>query len=150
MTAYWLLLCHLVGDYWLQSDWMALEKTKSGWQANLAGLAHVVTYMLPFLLLTRSIGALAFIAGTHFVIDRLRLARYICYVKNFLAPKHREIRHPGPEKAIEFTTWWYPWSDCADTGYHKDRPAWLAVWLLFITDNTLHLICNGIALEYLT
>lgn len=28
-------------------------------------------------------------------------------------------------------------------------PPWLSVWLLIIADNTLHLICNGIALAWL-
>lgn len=32
------------------------------------------------------------------------------------------------------------------TGYQDDVPAWLSVWLLIITDNTLHLICNGLAI----
>lgn len=42
------LLAHLVGDYLLQSDWMANEKTKRRWPA----WAHAITYGLPFLLVT--------------------------------------------------------------------------------------------------
>jgi hypothetical protein len=34
------------------------------------------------------------------------------------------------------------------TGYHKDKPPWMAVWLLIIADNTLHLLCNGLALAF--
>ena len=30
--------------------------------------------------------------------------------------------------------------------FTADKPAWLAVWLLIIADNTLHLICNGVAI----
>jgi hypothetical protein len=118
------IVAHLVGDYIIQSDWMANEKTKR----HLAAAVHALTYTLPFLLLTLDPTTLAFIAGTHFVIDRWRLARFVCYAKNFP---------------------WQPWADCSATGYHKDRPAWLAVWLLIIADNTLHLLCNGIALTYL-
>lgn len=124
------VLLHLVGDYIIQSDWMAGEKTKK----SVAAMAHAVTYTLPFLFLTRSPLALGFICLTHFVIDRWRLARYVCWVKNLPSPK--EYR--------------YPWSECVGTGYHKDRPAWLAVWLLIIADNTMHLILNGVALRYLT
>jgi hypothetical protein len=118
------ILCHLVGDYIIQSDWMASEKTKR----SLAAAVHAVTYTLPFLFLTLDPAALAFIAGTHFVIDRWRLARYVCWAKNIP---------------------WKPWADCAATGYPSDKPAWLSVWLLIIADNTMHLICNAAALRWL-
>lgn len=121
------LLCHAIGDYVLQSDWMANEKTKR----SVAALAHVLTYFLPFLFLTRSIPALAVIVVTHFVIDRWRLARFVCWLKN--AP------WPGAQ----------PWANCRATGYPDERPAWLAVWLLIITDNLMHIVINGLALRYL-
>jgi hypothetical protein len=165
MLAYWLLAAHLVGDYVLQSDWMATEKTKK----SVAALAHVATYVLPFLFVTRSPWALAFIASTHFIIDRWRLARYVCWLKNFLAPRRMmpaEIceRHalgvgtPDPELKIpshQYCVVCKPqrelvndsWEDCSLTGYLNARPAWLRVWLMFIADNTMHLVCNGIALE---
>ena len=44
------LIAHAVGDYILQSDWMALEKTKR----SLAAAVHALTYTLPFLFLTSS------------------------------------------------------------------------------------------------
>jgi hypothetical protein len=124
------IVLHLVGDYVLQSDWMANEKTKK----SLAAFAHAASYTLPFLLLTRSLLALAVIGGTHFVIDRWRLARYVVWAKNFFAPKG---------------FWPPPWKDCTGTGYPPDRPAWLAVWLLIIADNTMHLVLNGLALRFL-
>lgn len=120
------LVAHAIGDYVLQSDWMANEKTKR----SVAALAHVVTYAIPFLYLTLDVGVLAVIVGTHFVIDRWRLARYVCWVKNMLGSYH-------------------PWSECSGTGYHKDRPPWLAVWLMIIADNIMHVLCNAIALKYL-
>ncbi len=151
-----MLVAHLVGDYLFQSDWMAQVKVKASWPA----FWHAVTYTLPFLFLTTSWKALLFIAGTHFLIDRFRLARYVCWAKNFLAPKwieavvdQRMIRHPVTGKTCGMSELGmvrnYPWPECEGTGYHKDRPAWLAVWLLIITDNTLHLLCNGIALRWL-
>jgi len=120
------LVAHAVGDYIMQSDWMATEKTKR----SVAALAHVATYALPFLFLTRSLPALAFIIGTHFVIDRWRLARFLCWAKNWPWPGAR------------------PWSECTATGYPPDRPTWLVVWLLIICDNTLHVLCNGLALSW--
>ena len=123
------LVLHAIGDYVLQSDWMANEKTKSSWPA----LAHVVTYTLPFLVVTQKPIALAIVLGTHFVIDRWRLARYVCWGKNQL---------------LSPTSWKHPWSECVGTGYHKDRPPWMAVWLMIIADNTMHVLCNGLALHY--
>lgn len=121
------LVAHAIGDYVLQSDWMANEKTKK----SVAALAHVVTYTAPFLWLTRSPLALAIILGSHFVIDRWRLARYVCWAKNWLAPERNR-----------------PWSECSATGYSPDRPAWLAVWLLIIADNVMHVVINGLAIQH--
>jgi len=123
------LLAHAVGDYLIQSDWMALEKTKRWWPA----IAHAVSYGLPFLALTRSRPALLVIVVTHAVIDRYRLARGIVWAKNLLAPQRYR----------------YPWSECRATGYHQDRPAWMAVWLMIIADNTLHVVINSAALLWL-
>jgi hypothetical protein len=123
------ILAHLVGDYLLQSDWMAQEKTQRWWPA----IAHAVTYGLPFLLITRSPWALLVIVGTHAVIDRYRLARHVVWAKNLLAPAR--YRHP--------------WRECTATGYHQDRPVWLAVWLMIIADNTIHLAINTGAVMWL-
>lgn len=120
------LVAHAIGDYILQSDWMATEKTKQ----NLAAAVHALTYSIPFLFLSPSLLALSVIIGTHFLIDRYRLARYVVWAKNWL----------GPNK---------PWSECVATGYPSDRPAWLTVWLLIIADNVLHVMINGLALSYL-
>lgn len=115
-------LLHFVGDYILQSDWMALNKT-SKW---LPAIAHGLTYGLPFLFITQNPFSLLIIAGTHVLIDHWRLAKYLVWLKNFIGP-------PGANK---------PWIECNKTGYPNDRPEWLTTWLLFITDNTLHVAIN--------
>lgn len=120
------LVAHAIGDYLLQSHWMATEKVKK----SFACLVHVMLYTLPFLLLTRSVAALAVIVGTHFVIDRWRLARYVVWAKNQLAPAGRRVNQTA-------------------TGYPDDTPPFLSVWLLIIADNTIHIICNATALHYL-
>lgn len=120
------IVAHLVGDYLFQSHWMAQEKGKS----SLAAGVHAVTYTLPFLLLTRNPIALAIIVGTHFAIDRWRLARFLVWAKNQIGPRR------------------FAWADCSATGYPADVPVWLAVWLLIIADNTMHLVCNGVALAF--
>lgn len=121
------IIAHAVGDYAIQSDWMATEKTKR----TTAALAHVLTYALPFLLLSTSWRAIAFIVATHFLIDRWRLARFVCWLKN----------RPWPG--------WRPWGECVATGYPADRPPWLTVWLMIVVDNLMHVVLNGIALTYL-
>lgn len=134
------LVAHLVGDYILQSHWMATEKTKR----TVAALAHAVCYTLPFLLLTQSPAALGVVAGSHFVIDRWRLARFVVLLKNvMLAPVFWRyvVTREAPKE--------WSWANCAATGYPSETPAWLSVWLLIIADNTLHLLCNAAALRWL-
>lgn len=128
-TALGILLAHLVGDYLIQSDWMAQEKTKRWWPA----VAHGLTYTIPYALVTQSLPALAVIAGSHIVIDHYRLARHVVWAKNLIAP----------------ASWRYPWRECSGTGYHQDRPAWMAVWLMIIADNTIHLLFNTAAVVWL-
>lgn len=123
------LVLHGIGDYIIQSDWMATTKTSRHWPAVI----HSVTYGIPFLLLRPSWLAMTVIVVSHFVIDRWRLARYVIWVSNFLAPR-------GVNS---------PWGACTATGFPDDRPPWLAVWLLFIVDNLMHVIINGAALTYL-
>jgi hypothetical protein len=55
--------------------------------------------------------AVAVIFTTHFLIDKFRLAKYVNQIKNGVK---------------------------TDTGFPTETPPWLAVWLLFITDNILH------------
>lgn len=117
------LLAHLTGDYIVQTDWMANEKTSR----SLPAAAHALTYTACFLPLTRDWRRLAIIGGTHFVIDRWRLAKHVAWAKNQLAPKAWRPAHTA-------------------TGYSDERPPWLAFWLLIITDNSIHLAINELAL----
>lgn len=119
--------CHILGDYVIQSDWMAQNKTKS----NLPAIAHAASYTLGFLTLTKNPKKLFAIGFTHFLIDRFRLARYICYGKNQIAPK--EFR--------------YSWKGGSKTGYKDSAPPFMSVWLMIIADNFLHMIINAFVLR---
>ena len=124
------IMAHVIGDYFLQSGWMANNKTKR----SLPALVHAIVYFVPFLvMLNPSFVASVVIIGTHFSIDRWRLARYVAYAKEFLAPPSE----------------WKPWRECATTGFHQDTPAFLAVWLMIIIDNGLYIMINALALLYL-
>lgn len=93
-TALGILLAHLAGDYVLQSHWMATEKLKRWWPA----LVHGFTYTLPYLLVTRSVWALLIIGGTHTVIDRYRLARYVVWLKNQIGARRTYVYRTEPKE----------------------------------------------------
>lgn len=121
-------MLHLFGDYISQSDRMANEKVKDIRMA----LLHAFIYSVPFyIFIDMSIVAFLTIFLTHTVIDRYRVVKYIIFARNRLHDK--TLR----------------WEDCSATGYHKDKPIWLTVWLLIIADNTLHLLINYLAILYL-
>ncbi len=121
------LIAHGVGDYLLQSEWMAREKTKR----SLAALLHSLFYVLPFLFITQNPVTLGVIAGSHFVIDRWYLARHVAWLKNRPWPGSR------------------PWSECKATGFGPDTPPWVAGWLVVIIDNLVHILVNGLAITYI-
>ncbi|QDH93975.1 hypothetical protein SEA_EVY_113 [Streptomyces phage Evy] len=123
------VLLHFIGDYIIQTDWMAQLKTKRWAPA----IVHGVTYGVPFVFATMSPIALAVIIVTHIVIDHYRLARHLVWAKNQLAPK----------------SWRYSWNEGHLTGYRNDGPVWLNTWLMIIADNTLHIIINTLAILYL-
>jgi hypothetical protein len=120
------LLAHVIGDYLLQSDWMAQKKTTQ-W---LPALAHAVTYSLPFLPLRPAPLGWLIIATSHFVIDRWRLARYVCWATGLLAPP--------PYRT---------WRECRATGFPPEREPWMSSWLLIIADNTLHVVINALSMR---
>lgn len=124
MTGIEQVVSHLLGDYVLQSHWMAQGKTSR----HLPAALHALTYGIPFLIFGASWQALVVIVGTHFVIDRWRLAKYVLFAKNQLAPPDFRPREAG------------------GTGYPEDTPPWLAVWLMIWGDNAIHLLINMLAI----
>lgn len=121
------LLAHLMGDYCLQNHQMANRKTGSWrWAA-----VHAAFYGLPFLLLVSGWEQWAAIVLSHALIDRYRLA-----------------------------SWWVGFWGVGTNGWIMDRlrgriepvedaPPFLAVWLVIIVDNTMHLAINYSALRWL-
>ena len=123
------LLAHLVGDYVVQSDWMATKKTSHAFPALCHAASYTAIFALVFGLRWE---ALAVIGTTHFVIDRWRLARFVIRAKNWLL---------APPSARPADVNWV-------TGYPNDTPPWMATWLFIIVDNTLHLWFNHAALVW--
>lgn len=119
------LLAHLVGDYLLQTHHEAMEKTNS-W---LPAATHAGKYTAAFLPLTRNPKTLAVIGGTHMVLDHYRLAKHVNFLRNQVAPK--EYRSTSLENA----------------GSPDMVPGGLAMALMIVTDNTIHMLINEWALD---
>lgn len=107
------IIAHLIGDYIFQNDWIANEKTKN----TSVALLHVLLYSIPFYFLVGFSWELLIISGSHFFIDRFRLAVYW----------------------IKLINW--NWSS-KNFGFKDDKPAWMSVWLMIIYDNAFHIIIN--------
>lgn len=150
--AVWLLVAHLLGDYVLQSDWMATTKTERWWPAIL----HGVLYGLPFVLVVPSVWAWLVIAGTHVVIDRYRLAKYLVWAKNQIAPAAHRYRWGFQSARVTGTgTPEDPYkvhdlvSPATNHGSGPGVPAGLAAALVIAVDNTVHLVINLAAVVWL-
>jgi hypothetical protein len=141
-------LCHFVPDFWLQTDWMALNKGKKTWNC----LVHVLIYTSCFLFITLSWKALLFIGATHFILDRwhIILKRMIWWKNHFPTGKYPPFKYCD-------TTGYYDTSpinsandvDWLVVKYGQPRPFYITIWLYIFQDNILHLVCNFIALMYL-
>lgn len=127
----WGILLHFVGDYLIQSHYMATEKVNRFAPA----FWHALTYTLPFLLVTHSVWALLVIGLTHLVIDRYRLVKHLIWAKNHLAP----LNYPQPA-----------WAEAkGNGGFALSVPPFMAIWLMIIVDNLIHVLINSAALTWL-
>ena len=134
------LIIHGIGDYFLQTDWQALNKKKPGWLGFWACLKHCIIYSLPFLFIG-SWKAVLVIFVTHFIIDRTNLVAYLLAIKNNVKKK------PVPEGKMG---WTFPYMyDITNFGFGLERPFTISIWLYIICDNLLHLICNYLAIKFL-
>lgn len=78
------LILHLLGDYIIQNNWMAMNKTRYTLIGYISCLIHAITYSLPFLLLTNGFNEAWFtIFLTHLIIDKFRLPKIIIMIKDW-------------------------------------------------------------------
>ncbi len=145
------LLLHLTGDYILQSEHMSAKKRASSAWAGF----HAITYSLLFGLLHPSWTAWSVICGSHFLIDRFGLARYVVWSKNIvlgLWPKWLLCQissNDGLKDELNNERRRFSWTNCQITGYPSEVQPWLAGTLIIVADNTLHLLINWLALRWL-
>lgn len=147
------LLVHVFGDYFCQSSWMAINKSKK----SLNCLIHVLIYTACFLILTTSWKALLVIGVTHFLLDRFHTP-----LKRFIwCREHLNSTLSAPPYKYCDTTGYYddsPYNtrkstqDDYVTGamYGKPRHFFITIWLYIIHDNWIHLFINYMALKYLS
>ena len=71
------IFAHLVGDYLLQNDKMALNKKKSDLWCSI----HVVCYMVPFVLCGLAWWQFLLIAAQHYLVDRTQFVAWFMKAK---------------------------------------------------------------------
>lgn len=117
------LILHGIGDYYLQTDYQALNKKKKGLHGLWQCLKHCITYSLPFLFIG-SWKAVLVIFLTHFIVDRTNIIAWVIAYKNGI-------------RTIE------------NFGFGMERPTFITIWLFIICDNLAHIVCNYLALKFL-
>lgn len=128
------IMGHLVGDYLLQNQWMALNKSKPGWKGVLACTIHVLLYTSAVSLFSGLHGLvwLVGVAIPHYLIDRYSLGQKLLNLKNraeeVWAPQGRAW---APEKGTTENVWQIAFA----------APVYIA------NDNTLHLLCLWVLLK---
>lgn len=153
------LLVHFWADYFWQSDWMAMNKSKRTWPC----LVHVLIYTSCFLILTTSWKALLVIGVTHFIIDRWPvIIRRLIWFKNHLGPAFKFVPYEkcnitGYYDNIANEVTGKPFEKCEfirlnrkDDIRYDARLNYVTIWLYIITDNLFHLTINYFAITYLT
>jgi hypothetical protein len=71
------IYAHLVGDYLLQNDWMALNKKQSSWHC----FVHVLVYMVPFLFTGLLWWQIVLIGVQHYLQDRTQFVVWLMRIK---------------------------------------------------------------------
>lgn len=137
-----LVISHFIGDFIFQSQYIAERKLKN----FLVCVLHVLLYIIPFyFLVSANLKFLLIVAATHLVIDFLRVAELLSWLKNILI-------NPN----IWLDTFWrsnqdeskrYNFYNCK-FGYPKDVPEHIAFWLMITVDQILHVASNAIIYNY--
>jgi len=71
------IYAHLIGDYVIQNDWMALGKRNKSWIC----LVHVLTYLIPFAFCHFEWWQIMVIGAQHFIQDRTNVVAWLMKLK---------------------------------------------------------------------
>jgi hypothetical protein len=124
----WLVLAHLIADFVLQNDWIAMNKGRaggSGWAALSAHGAHVGLCLLPAVFAFGPTGLLyaAVIVASHMAVDRWKVRATKQAEARAQANARRQLEAGAPPRPTSLGVAWTP-----------------VPGLLFLADQVLHLI----------
>ena len=124
------ILGHFVGDYLLQNQWMAINKSKPGWLGHKACTVHVLLYTLAVCLFTGVWSPLFTLAVAlpHWLIDRRGVAWDWMRLKNGFSYDFKGRLYTCTEDV---------WSIA------------FAAPVYIMNDNTMHFVCLWLAARYL-
>jgi hypothetical protein len=132
-----MLLGHLVGDYLLQNQWMALNKAKYTLVGWIAALVHCIIYTASVCLFMKQFDWqwMIIVFLTHFPIDKFSLGElYMDKVKGYGLKKFiNNVNNAEPHKYLN-----------SSMGNNMLLGGFTAV-VYAITDNTMHLVLMYIA-----
>ncbi|MHB8892712.1 MAG: DUF3307 domain-containing protein [Candidatus Limnocylindrales bacterium] len=123
----WLLLAHLVADFVLQNQWIALTKGTGGWRgwsALLVHGVHVALCLLPVALAfgPRGIAYIAVVVVSHVLVDRWKVQATRRAEAAAQAQARKRIERTGDTPPSGLGGAWSPWPG-----------------ILFLADQALHL-----------
>ncbi|HYO41890.1 MAG TPA: DUF3307 domain-containing protein [Candidatus Limnocylindrales bacterium] len=140
----WLVFAHLVADFVLQNDWIALNKAqggRKGWEALAVHGFHVGLCLLPaaFAFGLPGIVYVVVVVGTHVLVDRWKVQATRRAERAALEAARKRLVGTGDSPASGLGSAWTPWPG-----------------MLFLADQALHLtiaivgwlvLLEGVALQ---
>jgi hypothetical protein len=128
LTVAWLVLAHLIADFILQNDWIAMHKgagSRSGWSALAVHGAHVGLCLLPAVLAWGMPGLayLVLVVASHMAVDRWKVRATRSADARAQAQARARIERGGPQQVSGLGAAWSP------------MPG-----LLFLADQVFHLL----------
>ena len=137
MIFYQMFLGHLLGDYLLQNEWMALNKSKNTTEGWLAAMTHCLLYTFAVCLFMWNFDFIWIIAVflSHFPIDKFGLAeKYMKYVKGSSLRQYIDTVNWTAERAPDDFT-----------KGHQMLTGGFRAFVYAVTDNSMHLILMYLA-----
>lgn len=119
------ILLHLLGDFFLQNDWMATNKATYSREGWIACIIHCLLYAIPFGICYGNAYIFLLVLITHFLVDKFTLARFVTKFINWRWERD-----------------WGGTNYSHDLGFDHERPPYITVWIHIIRDNTIHIAGN--------
>ena len=121
-----LLLGHLVGDYFLQTHWMAKNKTKNSWVGWYAVTIHTIIYTLSICLFTWNFDWywITAVFLSHIFIDKYSLGKW------YMGLKIKGLRFPTKRDSMNYTAIYWIVYIATDNGAH--------ILLMYLAYNLLY------------